>query len=121
MRRGINNLLTSADLDNLTLDLPPCKTCNTPRLTVEQRFCHVCGSALVNQSAFERCMKIPVENLPLTPWQIKKVKSKSLNTVGDFITLQDPGRELREIHQIGVVKSEKIYKEVIKTVDEFLA
>ncbi len=121
LRRGVNNLLNPSTLSSLTLDLPPCKTCNTPRLTAEQRFCHICGSPLVNQSAFEMCMQIPVEKLPLTKWQIRKVKSKSLNTVGDFVALQDPGRELREIHQIGIVKSEKIYKEVIKTVDEFLA
>ena len=95
--------------------------CNTPRLNTEQRFCHNCGNELVNQSAFEECLKINVDNLPLTEWQKERVKGIKLYSVGDFMALQDPGTELRKIYQIGEVRSSKIYGEVLKTVDEFLA
>ena len=120
LRRSISTLLSEQELENLKLDLPACQVCNTPRLSPEQKFCHNCGSVLVNQSAFEICMQISVDNLPLTNWQKEKVKSVGLLTIGDFLALQDPGTALKKIHRIGEVKSEKIYKEVIKTVDEFL-
>jgi len=121
LRRKIDNLLKPTELESLKLDLPPCQVCHTPRLSVEQRFCHNCGNELINHSAFEECMKIPVENLPLTHWQKEKVKGINLNNIGDFMALQDPGTELRRIHRVGEVKSNKIYGEVVKTVDEFLA
>lgn len=121
LRRSLSNILTQVQLSGLTLDLPPCQNCSTPRLTAEQRFCHNCGFELVNQSAFEKCMKIKVDNLPLTDWQKRKVKTIGLNIVGDFIALQDPGTELRKIHRVGVITSEKIYSQVEKIVDEYLA
>ncbi|CAL1517954.1 hypothetical protein [Chitinophaga sp. MM2321] len=121
VRRVLNTLLDKEELDGLTLDLPPCQSCNTPRLTVEQRFCHNCGKELVNQSAFEKCLKISVDALPLTDWQKVKVKEIGLNVIGDFLALQDPAATLRKIPRIGEVKSTKIYSEVVKTVDEFLA
>ncbi|SKB59744.1 hypothetical protein SAMN05660226_02280 [Parapedobacter luteus] len=121
LRRSIRNLLTTKELDGLTLDLPPCQNCSTPRLTPEQRFCHICGNELVNQSAFETCLKISVNELPLTNWTKDRLVAVKLNTVGDIISLQDPGSELRKIPQIGQIRSNKIYNEVLKTVDEFLA
>lgn len=121
MRRSISNLLTEENRNRIDLDLPPCQSCKVPRLNVEQRFCHNCGKELINQSAFEQCMKISVDMLPITSWQKKKVKENKLNTVGDFMALQDPGTELRKIHQVGQKRSQRIYYEVLKTVDEFLA
>ncbi len=121
LRRSLNNILSKHQIDGLTLDLPPCQNCSTPRLNADQRFCHNCGHELINQSAFERCMKISVDDLPLTDWQKKNVKKIDLNTVGDFVALQDPGTELRKIHRVGVITSEKIYSQVEKIVDEYLA
>ncbi|GAB3513942.1 hypothetical protein GCM10027341_56490 [Spirosoma knui] len=121
LRRVINNLLPPDELSGLSLDLPPCQSCNTPRLSPEQRFCHNCGKELVNQSAFEECLKISVDDLPLTIWQKERVKGIQLNTVGDFMALQDPGTELRKVRLIGEYRSNLIYNEVLKTVDEFLA
>lgn len=121
LRRSINSLISAEELNRLTLDLPPCQVCNTPRLAVEQRFCHHCGKELINQSAFEQCLEISVDRLPITDWQKQKVKGINLQKIGDFLALQDPGGELRKIHQVGQVRSSKIYGEVLKTVDEFLA
>jgi hypothetical protein len=120
LRRSISTLLSEAELAKLKLDLPACQICNTPRISPEQKFCHNCGSVLVNRSAFEVCLQISVDSLPITNWQKQQVKSVGLLTIGDFLALQDPGTALKKIHRIGEVKSEKIYKEVIKTVDEFL-
>lgn len=121
LRRKLTSLLSEEQLNGLSLDLPPCQKCGVARLAVEQRFCHNCGAELVNQSAFEKCLGIPVDDLPLTDWQKSKVKEKGLNVIGDFLALQDPGTELRKIHRIGEVKSTLIYNQVVKTVDEFLA
>lgn len=121
LRRVLNSLLSPEELNGLSLDLPPCQSCNTLRLTNEQRFCHNCGKELINQSAFEACLKISVDSLPLTDWQKEKVKGIHLNTVRDFMSLQDPATELRKIPQVGEVRSNRIYKEVIQIVDEFLA
>jgi hypothetical protein len=121
LRRSLTSLLSAEELERLTLDLPTCQSCNAARLSSEQRFCHNCGKELVNYSAFEKCLKISVDNLPLTNWQKNKVKSAQLNTIGDFMALQDPGTELMKIHQIGEIRSDAIYKRVVQTVDEFLA
>ena len=121
LRRSISNLLTSSEIGGLALDLPPCSVCNTPRLNAEQKFCHTCGNKLVNQSAFEHCMQISLADIPITEWQKERLEGINLKTVGDVMSLQQPGTELRKIRQIGKVRSQKIYDEVLRTVEEFLA
>ncbi len=120
LRRVITSLLTTSELNGLTLDLPPCQNCNTMRLSIEQRFCHNCGQELINKSLFEKCLEISVDDIPISAWLKKKMKDDGLKTVNDFISLQDPGTRLKEISRIGSARSKHIYEEVMKTVDDFL-
>jgi hypothetical protein len=75
---------------------------------------------LLNKSIFEECLRISVDKIPITKWQKSKVKEAGFLIVGDFMHLQDPSSELRKISQIGKFKSEQIFNEVMRTVDEFL-
>ena len=122
LRRKINTLLSDKVLANLKLDLPLCQVCNTQRITELQKFCHNCGSPLVEQSTFENCMEIKIEELPLTQWQKDKInKETKISKVKDFFTLQDPGSELRKARGIGKVKSKNIHDIVLQEVEEFLS
>ncbi len=122
LRRKIETLLDKDVLKNLKLDLPLCQSCQTPRLTESQKFCHSCGKPLVEQSTFESCMEIQIEALPLTQWQKDRVsKETNISKVKDFFTLQDPGSELRKAYGIGKIKSKKIHDIVLQEVEEFLS
>lgn len=119
LRRTFKTLLDGR-INNLKLNLPPCQVCNTPRLTEEQKFCHNCGSQLVNKSSFEHCLNIHIDHLPLTPWQKDQIKNIQITTIGDFLALTNPGGELRKIKGIGPKKSEKITNTIQGTVKEIL-
>ncbi|MCD6271474.1 MAG: zinc ribbon domain-containing protein [Deltaproteobacteria bacterium] len=122
VRRSFGKLLSAEQIENMKLDLPPCNHCGTPRLTEEQKFCHSCGHELVDKSAFEDCMKLTIDDLPISDWQKKKIKEESnLKTVNDFLTMPDPGTELRKPHGIGPVRSEQIFNKVQQLVEEFLS
>jgi hypothetical protein len=122
LRRGIASILNADNLSKLKLDLPPCKVCGTPRLTEEQRFCHNCGSELVKQSAFEKCMSISINQLPISDKMKHKINvDLKISQIGQLIILQDPGTELQKIHYVGPKKSEKIYRLTLALVEEFLA
>lgn len=122
VRRSFGKLLSAEQIENMKLDLPPCSNCGAPRLTEEQKFCHNCGHELVDKSAFEECMKLTVDDLPISDWQKKKIKEESnLKTVSDFLTMPDPGTELRKPHGIGPVRSEQIFNKVQQLVEEFLS
>ncbi len=122
VRRSFGKLLSAEQIENMKLDLPPCSNCGAPRLTEEQKFCHSCGHELVDKSAFEECMKLTVDDLPISDWQKRKIKEESnLKTVSDFLTMPDPGTELRKPHGIGPVRSEQIFNKVQQLVEEFLS
>lgn len=122
VRRSLANILGEEKIEKIKLDLPPCSKCGAVRLTQEQKFCHNCGSELVGQSAFEKCMSITIDELPLSNWQREKIKRETnLKTVKDFLSLPDPATELRKAYQIGKVRSAKIFGIVKSHVEEFLA
>jgi len=122
VRRTFSKLLSSEQIENMKLDLPPCNNCAAQRLTEEQKYCHNCGKELIEHSAFEKCMQLTIDELPVSDWQKKKIKDETeLKTVKDFLTMPDPGTELRKPHGIGTVKSEQIYNKVKKLVEEFLS
>jgi hypothetical protein len=122
LRRTISSILNIENIEKLKLNLPSCRTCGTPRLTEEQRFCHICGSELIRQSAFENCMQISIDELPITEKMKGKIKSElKITQIGQIIILQDPGTELQKIHYVGPKKSEKIYRLTLELVEEFLA
>ena len=122
LRRSFSKLLSSEQIKSMKLDLPPCSNCGAQRLTEEQKFCHNCGKELIGHSAFKKCMKLTIDDLPISDWQKRKIKGESkLKIVSDFLTMSDPGTELRRPHGIGRVKSEQIYNKVKKLVEEFLS
>jgi hypothetical protein len=122
LRRNMSTILDAPNIAKLKLDVPPCPKCGTPRLAEEQKFCHICGTELIKQSAFESCMNINIDLLPIPEWQKRKIHSDlKINNIGELISKPDPGTELRKIKQIGPKRSESIHKEALILVEEFLA
>lgn len=112
VRRKIITVLSKTDFERLKLNLPPCQTCGTRRLTEDQKFCHNCGNQLINKSSFEECMNMSITELPLTDWQKQRLNGIGINTIGDFVSLPNPGGELRKADGIGKVRSEKISQKI---------
>ncbi|MNE97244.1 hypothetical protein D3C80_1955600 [compost metagenome] len=68
-------------------------------------------------------MSLPLHDIPgLTKWTISKLKQElpGFKTIGDLLSVQDPGTELRKIHRVGQARAEKIIKLVTSFADEFL-
>jgi hypothetical protein len=120
LRRTVATVLSKEDFQKLKLNLPPCQSCGMKRLTEDQKFCHNCGSQLLNKSAFEECMSMLISELPLTDWQKSKLNAIQIKTIGDFLSLANPGGELRKARGIGKVKSEKISNTIQAQVNEIL-
>lgn len=121
-KENIYNILDDNILKELKLDLPPCANCGANRLSENQKFCHACGNELISKSSFEKCMRLTIDELPLTEWQKEKIKKDTeLKTVEDFVSISDIGDELRKPHGIGKKKADKIIKKVNKLIEEFLA
>lgn len=121
-RTNIEKILGAGSLDQLKLDLPPCTNCNAIRLSDDQKFCHRCGAELVDPSTFERCMAIKLSDIPtMTAWQRTKISQIQARTIGDFLSLQDPGTELRKLNRIGPKIAGKMIGGIDQFVDEFLS
>jgi len=122
IRRTYETILTTEQFSNLKLNLPPCKNCGAERLTEEQKYCHQCGKELVGQSAFEMCMRINIDDLPIPKWQKDRIEEQTnLKTIGDILSIPDPASELRKAKQIGKIRSEQIYLVAKNAANEFLA
>lgn len=123
LRRAVSSLLNKDELNSLKFDLPPCSSCGTERVQQSQKFCHNCGSELIDSSTFENCISLPLHEVPgLTKWQTEKIKKEltKFKTIGDFLSAQDPGTELRRLSHIGKARAEKIIKVITGFVDDFL-
>ncbi|RZJ63090.1 MAG: zinc ribbon domain-containing protein [Flavobacterium sp.] len=106
----------------MKLDLPSCNTCGTPRLSEEQKFCHICGSPLVGQSTFESTLKIKIKDLPLPKWQIEVITNDTeLKTIEDIYSSQNLAKDLKSAKGIGKVRTTNIDKVVRELLEEFLA
>jgi hypothetical protein len=124
LRRSLNKLLSSVEIENLQFDLPPCRKCGERRINPSQKFCHQCGSELLDGSAFAQCMAIRLDKVPvLTSWQRDQIIQQlpNLKTIGDLLALQDPGTEFRRIHRVGAVRATKMVQVVTTYVEEFLS
>lgn len=120
LRRTVQSVLGN-NVSMLKLSVPPCQNCKTPRLNEEQRFCHICGTELIKQSAFEECMLVNIDELPIPDWQKEKIHIElNINTIGDLISQHDASSELRKIKYIGAKKSANIQKTALNLVNEFL-
>lgn len=123
IRRSVSTLIKTDIISSLTFNLPPCGNCGATRLNQVQKFCHNCGSELIPISTFEQCMKLPLYEVPgLTTWQMNKIKNEipKFRNIGDFLSSQDPSKELRKAERIGYARAEKIIRLVQGFVDEFL-
>lgn len=122
LRRTIDNLLDKNQIEKIKLDLPPCSYCGTLRLSEDQKFCHNCGHQLVEKSRFKECMKISIDDLPLTEWQKERLKEETpLKTIEDIISHSEPGSELKKIKYVADKRAEKIITIVKRFVEEYLA
>lgn len=122
LRRQFSTLLSEEQIARVKLDLPVCTKCGTARLTDEQKFCHHCGNPLIGQSAFELCLKIPIDELPITPWQKEKIRNEtSFTNIEDIFVSQSPVSELKKAKGIGDKKSNDIMNVVTEILDEFLS
>jgi ABC-type branched-subunit amino acid transport system ATPase component len=123
LRRSISTLIGKDELSSLAFNLPPCGSCGVDRINQTQKFCHNCGSELIDISTFEQCMSLAIHTVPgLTTWQMNKIKNEipKFKNIGDFLSSQDPSRELRRANRIGIVRAEQIIKLITGFVDDFL-
>lgn len=121
VRRSLETLL-GPQIHKLKLNIAPCSQCGTPRLNDSQKFCHICGSALIDESTFERCMGLNVQDVThLTDWQKSKINELKIEKIGDFLALQDPGTELRKLYRIGSKRARLIIGGIDYYVEEFLS
>ncbi|QXX73783.1 hypothetical protein [Methylovirgula sp. HY1] len=122
VRRTVASLLGEADINALKIDLPPCAVCLTPRISEDQRFCHHCGTPLTDASTFNRLMNVAVwEVSTLSNFQRAVLQERSITTIGDFLSLDDPGGELRRTKWVGPAVSGKMIEKIMAYVDEFLS
>jgi hypothetical protein len=124
LRRTASTLLGADVISHLKLDLPPCQNCQAVRISESSKHCHNCGAKLTDASAFESCMRIRLSSIPaLTAWQRKKLDDEfsDVATVGDFMSLRDPGTELRRIYRVGPVRATQIHQSIEAYIDEFLS
>jgi hypothetical protein len=122
VRRKADTLLNADLLKKLKFDLPPCQRCNTSRMSEEQKFCHHCGTKLVEQSTFEQCMNAPLSEVQgLTEFLVERLNSKNMKTVFDIETLPEPSSDLRNIDKIGRGRTTRIISAVKSHIDEYLS
>lgn len=83
----------------------------------------MCGSELVDTSAFNECMKTRIADVPgLTGWTRTRLKEiESFQTIGDFLSDQNPAAKLRKIHMIGEIRAKRITLLITGYVDEYLS
>jgi len=117
LRFSLSKLLPNV---RLHLDLSRCTRCDTPRLSETQKFCHNCGAELINQSAYEACMALSIDVLPITERQ-KEALREQFSTIGDIIAAQDPATELRSFGLIGQRRAANIAEKAQKYVDEYFS
>jgi hypothetical protein len=124
LRRSVASLFKPGELETLKFDLPPCSKCGQSRVTESQKFCHNCGSELLDTSTFTECMSLPLQDVPgLTEWQKARIKSElpQLKNIGDLLAHQDPGTELRKIYGVGQRRATRIIEVIAGYVEEFLS
>jgi len=120
-RPSFDSLIAKDKLHMLNLNLPPCANCNAERMTEKQKFCHECGKPLIDHSTFKECMAKPLNQLPLTKFQIKAIENHTkFKTVEDVIRCQDPANELQKAHGVKAARAEDIYRRISQWINEFL-
>ena len=123
LRREFKSLLSSRELIDLKLDLPPCQKCGAQRFNDSQQFCHNCGEPLVGSSLFEECMKLPLSEVPgISETLIARIhQDTNIRSISDVVISQNASGELQKATYVGPRRAEAIIKKVELTVEEFLS
>ncbi len=122
VRRSISTLLSAQQLVGLKLDLPNCSSCNKPR-DEEAKYCKYCGARLAVASAFEKCMSMPLWEVPgLTLWQKSKIRTAQdvPKTIGEFRVISDRQVPLRTIKHMGKIRARSVINAVEAYITDFL-
>lgn len=120
-RNSLSEFIDNLILENLSLDLPPCGNCSSPRSDIAQRFCMYCGSELINKSTFEELVSRKIDDLPLSNWLKYKIASETrIETVADIVFHSNPNQELRKARGVGEKRASKIIEEATRDIEEFL-
>lgn len=91
-----------------SLSLPPCQSCQTPRVNEAARFCTNCGAELTSISVFENIVDQDIDVLPLTDRRIEMIKEHSkIRKIKDILMDHDR-RQLRGVPRIGPFWANKI-------------
>ncbi|MHB8101441.1 MAG: zinc ribbon domain-containing protein [Methanosarcina sp.] len=108
-RISSDKLIPSEEIrEKFSLALPPCKTCNTPRISEHAKFCSNCGTALQSESIFESLVNKDISELPLTELRVDRIKAHSkIRTIKDIL-MDTENRELRSVPRIGPFWAERI-------------
>lgn len=123
VRRSVSTLLNASIVASLGLNLPNCRNCQSKRVE-GAKYCFHCGEKLTEESTYDRLMLTLLINVPgLTKWQQDKLGQWTSvpRTVGEFISLQDPGTTLRTIPQVGQIRARTIIDAVEAFLDEYLS
>lgn len=121
VRRSLKNLIGDL-VGQLHLDEPPCQNCSTLRLSPNQKFCHACGYKLLDESTFERCMRLPIDEVPgLSRFKLDKLREQEITTIGALVALSDPGTAIRRARGMGPQRAAQVIDTVHQYVDEFLS
>lgn len=121
LRRTLFSLITKLDFEAISLTLPNCSNCGAKRLANNQKFCHQCGSQLIDESAFRLCMRKNLLELPLTDFQMSVIKQTNFKTVEDVISSKNTATEFMKVKQVAQKRAAMLEFKVRTWVNEFLA
>lgn len=97
------------DEGNLTLALPACTVCKTPRASETAKFCLECGNPLNPMSVFKELVSKDIRHLPITETRAKRIiEHSNIRTIGDVLADQE-NRGLRSVPWIGPVWAQRIF------------
>lgn len=99
--------LLMVEVEDLSLNLPPCSVCGTARISAEQKFCMKCGYRLTEASLYDELLKKPINSLSIPAKKAEGIlKHTKLRTIQDIIL--DENQTLLEVPRIGKIWSARI-------------
>ena len=119
-RKSIDSILHSLGLEEPALILDSCSKCHTIKISPNQKFCHNCGSPLVIESTYKKCMNYPLNKVPLTKFQKSALEATQFKKVQDVVMCTNFGEQIMQFPRIGTVRSNDINQKVVTWVEEFL-
>lgn len=120
LRKKISSLLTTDVIDSVALKLPNCSNCGTRRLSDTQKFCHECGSQLIDESSFRICMRKKLLELPLSQFQKQVISETPFVTVEDVLSSKNTAAEFMKVKRVAQKRAGLINSKIQAWVNEFL-